>query len=103
MMKKLSLVLTVLAACAAGSVHAADRKGEAVFGAVCTGCHSAGVMGAPKLGSKSDWAPRIAQGKPTLYQHALAGYKGMPPRGTCTTCTDQEIKNAVDYMVGKAK
>lgn len=102
-MKKLTLLLTALGICVAGSSLAADRKGEEVFAAVCTACHSSGVMGAPKFGSLADWGPRIAKGKPTLYQHALNGFNSMPPKGGCGTCSDQEIKNAVNYMVSKAK
>lgn len=102
-MKKLSLLLSAASLFVASSVMAADRPGDQVFGAVCTACHSAGVMGAPKFGSKADWGPRIAKGKPTLYAHALGGFNSMPPKGGCSSCTDKEIKNAVDYMVSKAK
>ena len=42
-------------------------------------------MGAPKLADKAAWAPRIAQGKDTLYKHAIGGYQGkagvMPAKG----------------------
>lgn len=80
------------------------KSGEQVFSTVCTGCHSAGVMGAPKFGDKADWAPRIAKGADTLHQHALQGYNGkMPARGTCMSCSDAEVIAAVDYMISKAK
>ena len=102
-MKKTALLLSAIGLFAAGSAMAADRAGDVVFGAVCTACHTPGVMNAPKLGSKADWAPRIAQGKPVLYTHAIGGIRSMPPKGGCTACTDKEIKNAVDYMVSKAK
>lgn len=79
--------------------------GEKLFGSVCTTCHTAGLMGAPKLGDKADWAPRIAQGKDTLYKHAIVGYQGksgvMPARGG-SQASDEEVKAAVDYMVSKA-
>ena len=79
--------------------------GEKLFGSVCATCHTAGLMGAPKLGDKADWAPRIAQGKDTLYKHAIVGYQGksgvMPARGG-SQASDEEVKAAVDYMVSKA-
>mgnify|MGYP002717168797 CR=1 FL=1 len=79
--------------------------GEKLFGSVCTTCHTAGLMGAPKLGDKADWAPRIAQGKDTLYKHAIGGYQGksgvMPAKGG-SQASDEEVKAAVDYMVSKA-
>jgi len=102
-MKKVTLLLSALGLCLASSAMAADRAGDQVFGAICTACHSSGVMGAPRFGSLADWGPRIAHGKPTLYKHALGGFNSMPPKGGCTTCSDKEIKNAVDYMVKNAK
>ena len=61
------------------------------------------MAGAPKPGDKADWAPRIAQGKDTLYKHAIEGFTGakglMPARGA-STLTDDEVKTTVDYMVG---
>ena len=79
--------------------------GEKLFGSVCTTCHTAGLMGAPKFGDKAAWAPRIAQGKDTLYKHAIVGYQGkagvMPAKGG-SQASDDEVKAAVDYMVSKA-
>ena len=70
-------------------------------------CHGAGVAGAPKLGDKADWGPRIAQGNDTLYQHAIQGFQGkkgvMPPKGGNTALPDDQVKAAVDYMVSQAK
>ena len=79
--------------------------GEKLFGSVCTTCHTAGLMGAPKLADKAAGAPRIAQGKETLYKHAIGGYQGksgvMPAKGG-SQASDDEVKAAVDYMVSKA-
>lgn len=79
--------------------------GEKLFGSVCTTCHTAGLMGAPKLADKAAWAPRIAQGKDTLYKHAISGYQGkagvMPAKGG-SQASYEEVKAAVDYMVSKA-
>lgn len=102
-MKKITMLLAVLGVVAANTSFAADRTGEAVFKAVCTTCHTAGLMNAPKLGDKAAWKPRIAQGTPMLYDHALKGIRMMPAKGACGACTDKEIKNSVDYMVSKAK
>ena len=79
--------------------------GEKLFGSLCTTCHTAGLMGAPKLADKAAWAPRIAQGKDTFYKHAIGGYQGksgvMPAKGG-SQASDDEVKAAVDYMVSKA-
>lgn len=79
------------------------KDGKTVFGTVCSACHGAGVMGAPKFGDKAAWAPRIAEGLPTLYSHALNGYKGMPARGGSPSLSDDEVKAGVQYMVNAAK
>ncbi|HXS31059.1 MAG TPA: cytochrome c5 family protein, partial [Steroidobacteraceae bacterium] len=62
-----------------------------------------GIAGAPKAGDHAAWAPRIAKGKNTLYEHALKGFTGtagvMPPKGGRTDVSDDLIKAAVDHMV----
>ena len=77
--------------------------GEAVFNHVCKMCHGSGVMGAPKLGDKAAWDARIEQGSSKLTQHAISGIRRMPPRGNCKSCSDEDIANAVAYMLSKAK
>jgi cytochrome c5 len=65
-------------------------------------CHAAGVANAPKLGDKAAWAPRLAQGVPTLVQSALKGKGAMPPKGG-STAPDADVRAAVEYMVGAVK
>jgi cytochrome c5 len=81
--------------------------GKAVYDKACTACHTAGIAGAPKTGDKAAWAPRIAQGADVLHQHAIKGFQGkagvMPPKGGNTALSDDEVKAAVDWMVGQAK
>jgi cytochrome c5 len=60
------------------------------------------VNGAPKIGDKAAWGPRIAQGKDTLYKDAIQGKGSMPPKGG-TTWPDATIKMTVDYMVSLNK
>lgn len=85
---------------------AENELGKKTFNNTCAMCHAAGVAGAPKPGDKADWGPRIAQGKDTLYKHALEGFTGakgmMPARGGSTTLKDDEVKAAVDYMVARS-
>lgn len=87
--------------------EAANEVGKKVFGATCSMCHASGTAGAPRLGDKADWEPRIAQGMDVLYKHSLEGFTGekgmMPARGGSTTLSDDDVKAAVDYMVDKAE
>lgn len=81
--------------------------GQNVFATTCVACHGAGVAGAPRLGDKADWEPRIAQGNDVLYKHALEGYTGakgvMPPKGGNTALADADVRSAVDYMVAQGR
>ena len=86
----------------------AGPDGKAVFDGLCTACHSVPGIGAPVFGNKEDWAPRIAQGKDTLYSHAINGFTGaqgfmMPAKGGNPALSDEEIKAAVDYMVANSQ
>jgi cytochrome c5 len=74
------------------------KTGEAAYTAVCSACHGQGINGAPKIGDHAAWGPRIAQGKATLYAHAISGKGAMPPRGG-TTWPDATIHMTVDYML----
>jgi cytochrome c5 len=78
--------------------------GRAVWMGTCEGCHGYGIAGSPRIGDVEAWVPRIAQGKETLYAHALEGFFGkgstyMPPRGGNDALSDDEVRSAVDYMV----
>jgi cytochrome c5 len=81
----------------------AGNAGKATFDSACVACHGAGVAGAPKLGDKAAWAPRVKTGLPTLYASALKGKGAMPPKGGNTALPDDAVKAAVDYMVAAAK
>ena len=93
---------------AAGSAAPATAKnGTDLFDQTCSVCHGQGIAGAPKAGDKAAWAPRIAQGKATLYEHALKGYQGktgvMPPKGGRTDAPDDLVRQAVDHMIQMAQ
>lgn len=88
---------TTLVAAAGGA------DGKAVYNKICVMCHSTGVSGAPKLGDKTAWAPRIAQGMDTLVKSAISGKKLMPAKGGSPTLTDEQIRAAVEYMVSAGK
>ncbi|WP_334022597.1 c-type cytochrome [Burkholderia gladioli] len=76
--------------------------GKALYDSVCVACHAAGVLGAPKFGNKADWAPRLKDSMDTVYNYALHGKGSMPPKGG-SNAPDDQVKAAVDYMVGAAK
>src|SRR5688572_15992337 len=93
--------VTVAAAGATGKPAAAG--GKAVYDANCQACHAAGVAGAPKLGDKAAWAPRLGAGAAALAASAIKGKNAMPPKGGNLSLADGDVKAAVDYMVSQSK
>jgi cytochrome c5 len=82
---------------------ALPTSGKELFEQTCSACHGAGIAGAPKAGDKAAWAPHLAKGLPTLYDHALHGFTGstgtMPAKGGRTDAPDALVEQAVNYMV----
>jgi cytochrome c5 len=83
---------------------ATTLSGPQVFNEACYLCHAPpGVPGAPVLGDAAAWEARIAQGIEVLKDHALNGYTGsagfMPPKGGRVDLSDEEVSEAVEYMV----
>jgi len=82
---------------------AAPADGKSTYDKTCMACHSTGAAGAPKLGDKAAWAPRLKQGIAALHASALKGKGAMPPKGGNTGLPDDAVKAAVDYMAAAAK
>ncbi|MGI9262931.1 MAG: c-type cytochrome [Woeseiaceae bacterium] len=80
-------------------------SGPQVYNDACLVCHGAGLGGAPVLGDTETWESRLAQGNDTLYLHAIEGFTGeagfMPAKGARVDLTDDEVRAAVDYMIGE--
>ncbi len=91
-----------LAVKVAATADDVPATGEQAFTKVCSACHAGGVNGAPKVGDKAAWAPRIAQGKEVLYKSAIGGKGAMPAKGG-SSWPDATIRLAVDYMVSLNK
>jgi len=88
-------------------VHKAKKvtstTGKKIYKSSCATCHRAGSAGAPVLGDVEAWRPLLAQGIHILFDRALKGYGSMPSRGTCTGCSDAELRAAVTYMMQESR
>ncbi len=85
---------------------ATTLSGPQVYNSACLACHGSGIGGAPVLGDVDAWTPRIAQGDDVLKGHAINGFTNvgyMPPKGGRVDLSDQEIRDAVDYMVSESQ
>lgn len=96
-------LITLAFGSAALTTPAMAADGKAVYDKTCVACHASGVANAPKFGDKAAWAPRIATGKEALVASVIKGKGAMPPKAGAADLKDDDIKAAVDYMVGAAK
>lgn len=78
-------------------------NGEGVYQQFCFACHTTGVGDAPKLGSLEDWQPRIDKGMDELMATTRNGLNAMPAKGTCMNCSDDELGEALDYMLDQVR
>ena len=85
----------------AGQSFAAN--GKAVYDATCAACHASGAAGAPKIGDKAAWGPRIVTGAAAMKTSALKGKGVMPAKGGNSTLSDADVIAAVEYMVSQSK
>lgn len=78
-------------------------NGQQVYDQFCFACHTTGVGGAPRLGDVADWMDRSAKGMDVLMASTLNGLNAMPAKGTCMNCSDDELSEAVTYMLDSAQ
>jgi cytochrome c5 len=93
---------TAPAAASAGPAASA-RSGRDIWKGTCQVCHATGMLGAPRIGNKAAWAPRIAKGMDTLKDHALHGFNEMPAKGGNEALSDEDVVKALEYMVSQSK
>ena len=77
----------------------AERSGEQVVKAQCFKCHEEGKGGAPRIGDRAAWIPRLKNGLDATVRSAINGHGGMPSRGGLANLSDAELRNAVIYML----
>lgn len=98
-------VIILAALCLIGlqaKLIAESRTGEQIYTAHCATCHSIGVANAPKLNDRAAWEAR-GKSMDEFVASSKKGLNAMPPNGTCMDCTDQELKDSIQYMMGKTK
>jgi cytochrome c5 len=102
-----ALSLTALSLIANPAAAANAAKGQGIYMNFCAPCHATGVAGAPKVGDKDAWAPRIKQGDKVLVERSIKGFQGasgfMPARGGNSALSDADVADAVAYMVSQSK
>ena len=79
------------------------RSGEQIVKMQCAKCHQKGIGGAPKIGDREAWIPRLKNGLDATVLSAANGHGGMPARGGMANLSDAELRNAISYMFNKAE
>jgi cytochrome c5 len=100
--KSIALVIGLLAAQVALGGQPVDTslaRGKAVYEERCRLCHDVGVHGAPQPGNRKRWPKPTEENIDRLAQRAECGKRVMPPGGTCKTCTIDDLKAAIRYMI----
>jgi len=75
------------------------RSGKEVYDTACTTCHAIALAGAPKFGDRVSWGERANEDLDHLVETVTNGLGGMPPMGLCMDCSQEELTNAVQYML----
>ncbi len=86
---------------ASAVTNASALEVEKTFTKTCGICHIPGVMMAPKVGSTTDWAPRMKNGLEGLVQSVTLGKGGMPAKGLCADCASDDFRALIRYMLPK--
>lgn len=73
-----------------------------VYAAVCAGCHASGAYQAPNPDVAADWTAILAEPPELSYQRTLQGYGAMPERGLCHVCSDELLREVVEWMRQRA-
>lgn len=96
----IGLILCALTGCS-------SSEGKEIYLKNCAGCHDRGVAGAPSIGDKNAWAPRLARGEKALIMNSIQGYTGkagiMPARGGNSSLSDEQVRAATLYLLNNSR
>ena len=67
----------------------------------CFACHGTGAAGAPLLGEVEVWEGILAKGMEVVMANVINGLNAMPARGLCVSCSDDDLKSLVNYMISQ--
>jgi cytochrome c5 len=96
-------LITALTCTMISPVQGEGRDADALFESYCFSWHGTGWEGAPVIGDSTAWADRKAKGMETLLRNTIEGINGMPPKGSCSDCTEAELTSVVELLTVERK
>jgi len=101
-LKHLKLCLTgLLCLVILPSYSNSEMTGKKVYRQYCAACHDVGTADAPRINDAKIWGKLLiaAGGESALTNTVIKGKGAMPKMGTCANCTEQELRDSVEYML----
>lgn len=78
------------------------EAGRKIFKEFCASCHAIQPMidiKAPRIGDKKIWEALNHLGMSTLLKMTIQGKGAMPARGGCFECSDEQLREAILYIL----
>lgn len=70
-----------------------------IYRKFCISCHDTGVANTPKRGDIAAWEKIFSQRSlEEILERTKMGFGAMPPRGSCSQCTDEQFKDLIYRM-----
>lgn len=96
----IALLLMAATSAQAGSVD--------TFSSVCAECHTGGIKGfmsgAPNVNKPASWQKFLERdSEDRMREIVLRGTKDHKAKGGCTTCSDQQIIEVLDYLLTRVR
>ena len=83
------------------TIESVVTNGQTIYEQACAMCHVSGLAEAPIPGDMAGWAERLPLGRDVLVASVIDGKGVMPPKGGQLQLTDDDIGDAVDYMLSQ--
>lgn len=91
------LLLVASPAATAGPAGLSPERSQ-VLATVCGTCHARPGIAAPQVGDAAAWAEARAKGMDTLLANTVNGIGRMPPLGTCSWCSEADLRALIAVL-----
>jgi cytochrome c5 len=82
------------------------NAGQKIFKQFCTSCHGNPPIidiKAPRINDKKAWQLRRKMGMSALMKLTTMGVGAMPARGGCFECSDEQLRETIQYILDESQ